>query len=375
MGFHIEKNTNYAQASVSVIGLTRFYGRPQFFLVNSDEGANPNVKFSGQHFRACDGGKLEDMAKSTFQQQTGFNINDLSLRAVVPSRSRRTGQWLFRNIFLGYVDCHEKRNTNGNKRKTYLADPNQEFTGEFVEVMPFGESSSKSNLKWVSSDDKFIASMARDMMLNYNWDKRNTNWFSKIPCVGVVNNVESYQGIGCGLAVSSMMLLHRSNPGDQAKIILLKRKGDKYPGYAGGKIETPDKSDALNLDPISCCAQEGAEEFGFLIQPRALICTAVTPLNVPNSETSKYYNSIINYAFVAEPTNPRIVEDALRDPSKYLKDSKIEGYHIETLDQHRDRVLKGELRMPDMSLIGREFYRTTPGQKIPLTQILASGVM
>ena len=110
-----------------------------------------------------------------------------------------------------------------------------------------------------------------------------------------------------------------------------------------------------------------------MIQPRALNCCAVTPLDMPGNDNAKYYNSIINYSFVAEPTNPREVENALKHPEKYLE-GKMESYLVESLDEHRDRILRGHLRMPDMPYIGDQFFKTSPGDKIPLTQIVSSGL-
>ena len=46
----IEKRDNYAEAAIHFIGLTRnVYGRPQYFLVNSDEGKTSELKeFTGK---------------------------------------------------------------------------------------------------------------------------------------------------------------------------------------------------------------------------------------------------------------------------------------------------------------------------------------
>ena len=52
----------------------------------------------------------------------------------------------------------------------------------------------------------------------------------------------------------------------------------------------------------------------------------------------------------------------------------MERYVVESLDEHRDRVLKGELRMPDMIKIGKELYRTGPEAKPSLMHFRASGV-
>ena len=48
-------------------------------------------------------------------------------------------------------------------------------------------------------------------------------------------------------------------------------------------------------------------------------------------------------------------------------------YVVEDFDEHRDRVMKGELRMPDMMAIANEFYAGSPGSKINLSHIRASG--
>ena len=128
-----------------------------------------------------------------------------------------------------------------------------------------------------------------------------------------------------------------------------------------------------NLDPISCCMVEGCEELGFSVQPRALIGVAVTPLNVPEGEEDRHYNSIVDYSFVAEPSNPLEVEKALANPRDHLE-GKMEAYVVERLDALRDRVMKRELRMPDNVSIGEYFFSSGPGDRIALSHFRSSGV-
>ena len=377
MALFIEKNSKFGEASVTIIGITReIYGRPQYVLVSADvpEGG---LKFPGLTFRAPLSGKetLEDSARAMFEEQTGLGIEKmLGLRAIVPTRSRHNNQWIFRNVFLGVVGDADKRNTPSKNRGVYIAEPGQGIAPKEDYVISLANSRERVPLQWVKSDNQIIARIATDILYNFNWEKLSTDWYRKIPCVGAPPQTQSTERpLCCGLAVASMMLIYRPNENEDLHVILLKRKGDEYPGYAGGKIETPDFEDSQNIDPISCCAKEGSEEFGFLIQPRALICCAVTPLDMPGNDSGKYYNSIINYSFVAEPTNPREVEKALRNPEKCLE-GKMEAYAVESLDAHRDRIFRRHLRMPDMPFIGEQFFRTSPGDKISLTQIVSSGL-
>lgn len=375
MNVAIERNENFAESNVTVVGITQSaYGKPQYILVNSDKGKNDRLKFPGLKFRAplSGGQSLEDAAKDRFETQTGLNISRmLGLRAIVPTRDRHGGQWIFRNVFLAVIDDVGQHNPPDPDRKVYVADPGQGVSNIEERVMELGNAHVSAPLSWVSPDNLSVARIATDIIHNFNWEDNSTTWYRKIPCVGASPLTESEDRVlGCGLSVSSIVLLYQPSISEEKKIILLKRKGDEYPGYAGGKIETLTTEHSVNVDPISCCSEEGEQEYGFSIQPRALICCACTSLDVP--EPARFYNSIINYAFVAEPTNPRQVEEALKNPSKFLE-GKMESYVVEGLNEHRDRIRRGDLRMPDMISIGEQFYTTTPGDKIPLTQILSSG--
>ena len=372
MGFSIEKDSEYAESNVTIIGLTQMYGRPQYVLV---EARDNKLKFPGVKFKApiSVNETLEDCAKHRFEEQTGLTIDKmLRLRAIVPTRSRESNQWMFRNVFLGVVDDSNRQTKPEKDRVVFLADPGQIYHEFDEHVSRVGNSKEKRKIEYRSPDNHIIARIAKDITRKFNWDDYSTNWHREIPCVGVKSQApDEKRELGCALAVSSMMLIYQEREEETLKIILLKRKGDKYPGYAGGKIETPKSSDSLNLDPISCCAKEGAEEYGFPIQPRVLICCAATPIDMPNPET--HYNSIITYAFMAEPTNLKKVEQALKNPKDHLE-GRMEEYVVETLDEHRDRILRQELRMPDIMSVGDQFFKTTPGEKISLNQIISSGV-
>lgn len=372
----IKKDARYAESNIAVIGLTHnAYGRPQFILINSDEGRNPGLKFCGSRFRAplTREQTLEDVARARFEEQTGLVMDKmLGLRAVMPSRSRhRDQQWLFRNVLLGVVSDVSNRKTYDG-REVYVADPGQGCYEKEEFVKKLGDSKSRVPLKWVNDDNLVLARLARNILYNFDWQRISTNWYQRVPCVGVEPQTQTKgRPLGCGLAIASMILLYQPNPKETRKVILLKRKGDEFPGYAGGKIETLDSPDSENLDPISCCAKEGSEEFGFQIQPRALVSVGVTGLHMMGTEF-EWYNSLIDYLFVAEPTNPHAVARALKNPSDFLE-GKMDSYVVESVDEHRDRVMKGELRMPDMAPGGNQFYRSSPGENIPLTQIVSSG--
>jgi hypothetical protein len=378
MALTIKRDPTYAESNITVVGITnQAYGRPQFILVNSDEGKTSSLKFVSSRFRAPinEFDNLEGSAKSRFEEQTGLEVDRmLGLRTIIPTRSRHKDQWMFRNVFLAVVNDVTRRKNDG--REVYIANPGQGCFIEEDSVHVLGDSKKRATLEWVKDDNMILAGITRDILHNFNWDNYSTNWYRQIPCVGVPAQTESgYRPLGCGLAVSSMILLYQPTPYGPMKVILLKRKGDKYPGYAGGKIETLISHESDNIDPISCCAQEGSQEFGFEVQPRALVSVAATALEVPEGtkkEEFQYYNSIVDYFFVAEPTNPHKVQEALKNPSRFLE-GKMECYVVEDLDEHRDRVLRKELRMPDMISNGEQFYRTSPGNKIPLTQIRASG--
>jgi 8-oxo-dGTP pyrophosphatase MutT (NUDIX family) len=370
----IEKNSSYGETGVTIIGLTNMmYGRPQYVLVDSDEG---KLKFPGLRFRApmTSEETLEDAAKSRFEEQTGLEMEKmLGLRVVMPTRSRHRNQWIFRNIFLGIVEDFRNVRKNDRNRRVYLADAGQGLRLKGDYAIPIGKSKEKRRIDWVSRDNTEVAKITTDFLHNFDWEMKDSKWYRRIPCVGARPLAGTNERpLGCGLAVASIVLLYKPSLNKPHQVILLQRKGDNYPGYAGGKVETPDDLESRNLDPISCCAKEGAEEFGFDIQPRALICCANTALDVPNGDDSKYYNGITTYAFIAEPVHPLEVKAALRNPRKHLE-GKMERYVIETLDEHRDRIASGHMRMPDMVAIGEQFYRTSPGEKIPLTHFRASG--
>jgi len=372
-----EKNPDYGESTITVVGITReMDSRPRYFLVNCDGGKEKKLKFPGLQFRAPKSEKetLEDCARERFREQTGLTIDKmLGLRAILPTRSRHDNQWIFRNIFFGVVNDVQHREKPDYDRKLYLAGPGLGvFPGQEY-VIPFGEPGKRFPLQWVKSDNQIIARIATDVLSNFDWTSQSTDWYRQIPCVGAVPQTSTSERVlGCGLAVSSIMLLYQPNENEKQQIILLKRKGDKYPGYAGGKVETPKSKESRNIDPVSCCAKEGAEEFGFPIVPKAMVCCAITPLEVPGNDSSRFYNSIVTYAFVAEPLNPHMVEDALKNPGSYLE-KKMESYVVESLDEHRDRVRRDELRMPDMHLVGTQFFKSSPGNFIPLTQIVSSG--
>jgi len=372
MPLQIKKDPNYAESSITFVGLTRYYGRPQYILVNSDKGKNPKLKFPGLRFRAPKPGQtLEDVAVERFQEQTGLEVQkSLGLRAVMPTRSRHNNQWIFRNIFLGLVEGTETGKGNDG-RQVYVADLGQGIRGDGF-AFRFGDTSRREPIEWVAADNQVISRIATDIAYHFDWSNLDTSWFKRIPCISVPPQTETDERrLGCGLAVSSMLLVYRPNESEIQHTILIKRKGDTYPGYAGGKIETPKSVKSLNLDPISCCAKEGAEEFGFSIQPLGLIGVACTPTEMHSGD---YHNSIVNYCFVARPTNLLQVRDALKHPEKYLE-GKMESYVVETLDEFRDRIKRDELRMPDMPYLGNSFFNTEPGEKIPLTQIIDSGVI
>ncbi len=371
MVIQIEKKENYGEANVTVIGITRHYGKPQFILVDSDEGRNHQLKFPGLRFRAppTENQTLEDCAKARFEEQTGLSVKEmLGLRAIVPTRSRHGGKWIFRNVFLAEADAETINQNDG--RFVYLANPGQGiYPGEEF-VFRLGSSKEKRRLEWIVEDNRIIAEIAQNLLHYFDWNKGDSTYLRKITCLGAQpQTLSEERPLGYGLAVASMMLLYKPSANETEKIILLKRKEDKYPGYAGGKIETPDVS-RKNVGPISCCAKEGSEEYGFSIEPVSLIGVATTSCNMGSEN---HYNSIINYAFVARPTNPRLVKDALSNPGDYLED-KMECYVVEDLIEHRDRISRGELRMPDNFPIGGLFYDNTPAERISLEQIIPSGI-
>lgn len=377
MGLKILKSSEYAESSITFVGLSReIYGRPQYVLVDSDIGKSPGLKFPGLRFRAPLKGKnLENSAREIFEEQTGLKVvQNLGLRSVVPARSRHDGKWIFRNIFVGVVDGTPADKRDG--RKVYLADAGSGVNSGESFAYPLGNSRNKVPLEWVTKENHVIADLATNMIHNFDWKNYNTNWMDRISCLEVEPQTTSEsRELGCGLAVSSMMLVYRPKPSEEEHVIMLKLKNDKYgksfPGYGGGKIEIPKDFNSKNLDPISCCIREGAEEFGFDIYPLSLIGVACTPIDMPSEQ---YHNSIVTYAFLARPVNPLQVEDALKNPRTYLED-KMENYVVESLREHRDRISRKELRMPDMLKVGEEFFKTTPRDKIVLSQIVDSGIL
>ena len=82
---------------------------------------------------------------------------------------------------------------------------------------------------------------------------------------------------------------------------------------------------------------------------------------------------MINYSFIARPKNIRQVEEALKNPKKFLE-KKMERYVVESMSKFNNRVLNRELRTPDMVEIGDLFYKGEPADRIPLTQIYDSGI-
>lgn len=376
MVIKIKKSKDYAESNITFIGFSHeIYGRPQYILINSDEGHNEKLKFPGLRFRAPSRNQtLEDVAIERFEEQTGLKVvKNLGLRAIMPTRSRHDNQWMFRNVFVGIVDGTKAEKTNDGS-KVYVADSGQGVNDNGTAYL-LGDARKKVPIEWVVGDNKVVARIATNMINNFDWQALDTKWFRRIPVIRVPPQTSTdYRSLGCGLAIASIMLIYRQSENDPEKIILLRRKGDKYPGYAGGKIETPKSKESANLDPISCCVKEGADEYGFSIQSLSLICCSCTPIEVPKKKEKEYHNSIINYSFVARPTNLLQVREALTNPRGYLE-GKMEEYVVETLDEHRDRILSGELRMPDMPLIGSFFYKGLPGDRIPLNQIVDSGII
>jgi len=369
MGLEILKKSDYAESTITFVGLSmNMYNRPQYVLIDSDEGKDSRLKFPGLRFRApLKGRTLEDVAADRFEEQTGLKVvHNLGLRAVIPARSRHDRKWIFRNIFAGVVDGTraEKKDT----RKTYIADAGHGINNDYGFAHLLDNSKNKIPIEWITPENHVIAELATNMLYHFDWNSHETSWMKRIPSIGVEPQTDSdSRELGCGLAVSSIFLVYRSNSHEEEKVILLKRREDEYPGYAGGKIETPKDAEATNIDPISCCVEEGAQEFGFGIMPLGLIGVACTSINMLSE---KYHNSIVTYSFVARPVNPLGVELALRGKPP---EEKMEKYVVEGLREHKDRVLRGELRMPDMIGIGNMFYKNNPGNRIPLTQIYDSG--
>ena len=256
-------------------------------------------------------------------------------------------------------------------RSVYLADPGRGVRHEDVEVFRAGDAGKVIRIPWVVSDNRDVAKIATDMLGRFDWKHMETDWYRRIPCVGAEPLTTSGERpLGCGLAVASMILMYKPRVGEDFQVIHVKRKCDEFPGYAGGKIETPHEGEGLNLDPISCCMAEGEQELGFKVRPTGIICCAHTALDVPSDKTDKHYVGLDNLAFVAAPINLRHAEQALKTPRL---EERMECYTVESVYEFRERVDAGKLRMPDMASIGREFFRTPPGEKISLTQIRDSG--
>ena len=373
MALVIPKSSEYAESSITFVGIgNEIYGRPQYVLIDSDEWKDNRLKFPGLRFRAPLQGKtLEDAAAERFEEQTGLKVvKNLGLRSVVPARSRHDDQWIFRNIFVGVVDGTPVE--KNDPRNVYVADAGHGVSNGESFAYPLGNSGDKIPLEWITRENHVIADLATNIIHYFDWKNHETNWMRRISCIGVEPQTSSNKReLGCGLGVSSMMLVYRPEPDQEEKVILLRRKGDDYPGYAGGKIETPKDANSKNLDPVSCCVREGAEEFGFDIEPLGLIGVACTPIDMPSED---YHNSIVSYAFLARPVNPLQVKEALKNPREYLE-SKMENYVVESLREHRDRISRGELRMPDMMEVGKTFFKGTPGDRIPLNHIIDSGVI
>ncbi|MFH1290762.1 MAG: hypothetical protein ABIH92_05120 [Nanoarchaeota archaeon] len=371
-----EKNPQFGESSVTVIALTRHYGTPQYVLVDSDFG---KLKFPGLRYQAAHSADetLEDVAQRRFEEQTGLRMtNNLGLRVIMPTRSRHDNSWIFRYIFLGICDDLSNREKSDRDREVFLADLGRGIDSNEVRVEQLGHAGQYKRIEWVAEDNREVAQTATDMLNSFDWEGGNTNYYRRIPCVGAKPLTEGMERpLGCGLAVASMILLHKPGIGERLRTILVEKRTDELypvlPGFAGGKIQTPE-GNKLNLDPISCCMAEGEEELGFEVVPRGIICCAHTPLDVPVGDGERYYVGIDNVAFVAAPRHPGLVKGILEHPEEHLE-GKMKRYVVETLGEFRDRVDRGDLRTPDMAAIGREFYRTPPGQNIPLTQIIYSG--
>ena len=295
------------------------------------------------------------------------------MRAIIPARSRRVGQWFFENVFVGVFDRNSIKNQSSREggRNVYLADLKSGLIDSKDYAYSLINSDDKRRIDWVNGDSQVVARLATNILNKFDWANLETCYLRKIPCVNSAPQTESdSRELGCGLAISSIFLVYRPSPSDEFHIILLQRKGDIYPGYGGGKIETLNDAESKNLDPISCCIEEGREEYGFDILPLGLMGVACTPLHMPSE---KYYNSLINYSFIARPKNLKQVEEALKNPGNFLED-KMESYVIESMNKFNNRVLNGKLRTPDMIELGDLFFKGEPADRIPLTQFYDSGI-
>lgn len=369
MALEILKKQDYAESSITFIGLTKeMYGRHQYILVDSDDGKNPKLKFPGLRFRAPTKGKtLEDVAAERFEEQTGLKVTkNLGLRAVIQARSRHDRKWIFRNIFAGIVDGTPA--DKKDERNVYVADAGHGLNNGRIAYL-YNRTERKVPLDWVTPENQVIADLATNLTSRLDWENGEAGWMKRIPLIGVEPQTDSDERkLGCGLAVSSIFLVYRPDPAEEERIVMVKRWGDKYPGYAGGKIETPKDIESSNIDPVSCCAEEGEQELGFRVITQSLIGVACTPINMPSED---HHNSIITYAFLARPVNPLKAEHVLKGKPP---EEKMERYFQENYMEHRDRISRKELRMPDMLGIGDAFLRTDPLDRISLTQIYDSGV-
>jgi len=379
MTIKIKRDEAHAESNITIIGIIRnLYDRPQYVLVDSDEGRTSKLKFPGLRFRVPSSSSvsLEDVAKNRFEEQTGMEINMLGLRTIIPTRSRHGDRWIFRNVFLGAIDNFDFRGNDG--RQVYVADVNSgfpkigEYNGEHFAIS-IHDSRKRVPIDWVVDDNCIVAKQATDFFCYFNWPDFSTNWYHEMPTVTAEPQFADYNPkLGCALAIASMIIAYQPNPKTPQQVILIKRKGDKHPGFPGGKIESLTSSKSKNIDPVSCCAIEGSEELGFEIIPDALIGVAITPLEYPIGSEKQYYHSIINYCFLAHPRNHLEVQEALENPGNFLEE-KMEDYVVEDWDVFSNRFRKKELRMPDMSPLGDLFYHSPPGHKITLNQIRNSG--
>lgn len=369
----IEKNSQYGESNIAVIGITKIYGRPQLILINSDLGKTPDLKFVGSRFRSPTSKyqTLEDMAEDRFIEQTGLDVEKmLGLRAIIPSRSRH-GVWNFRNVFLALTNGNKIKQSDG--RNVYVADLEQLSSFDEFYAHEIGKSGTREKYKWASKENQAISEIAKNIIYNFDWERFETTSYKNIPCFGVEpQTTDSNRRLGCGLSVASSVILYKPDPDNPLKVILLKRKQDKYPGYVGGKIETPEFNN-MNLDPISCCLKECEEELGFPITARGLIGVAHTATDMPKDK--EYYSGISTYSFIAEPLNQQQATHCLKNPKDFLEE-KMECYVIENIYEHKDRILEKQMRMPDNIPIGEAFFKIiySPGKAIPLTQIVSSGM-
>lgn len=372
MGLQIPKNPKYAEASINFVGLTKgIHGTAQYVLVNTPDQSD-KLKFPGLRFSAPTNGKtLEDVAVEKFEEQTGMRISkSLGLRAIMPARSRHNQNWIFRNVFVGVVDDNYFGDNDG--RDVYLVDSGDGVRNGHGVAYELRNAKNKREIDWLTSEDQIIARKTKNMVNNFDWRNLDTGYLNRIPCIGVpAQNTHEHTEQGCALAVSSILLYYQESPDEEEKVVMLKRKGDDYPGYAGGKIETLNHKGSKNTDPVGCCIEEGEQEFGFPIQPTGLMGVACTAFDHPSES---HLNSIINYSFVARPLNIIHVKEAFQNPREYLEE-KMENYVVETVREHSDRIRRGELRMPDMLEIGKIFLEGNPADRLPFTNFVDSGII